>query len=522
MEMAPKPIPVGTRASVSDAKLAYFEGDFERCLEICADIRVGSVATTSEVALLSARAYLRTGRPREAQAAIVDTLETHATLDASLTAQMLVASARIRQDDPDTGIAILHEAASRCSGAHFAVSSEIAFATALGYWAKRDIDTAETYLAQVDPRADIIHARALELQAWCDTARANYRRSAEGFKRTLVRLDECTAHDRAIAATAICTLSIYSAELFDADLARFVDLKAEQLNWSSGLSAQHFLTLVYQALYREFAGDTLGAYQYAALARESAPTIAFEVLAWSMSAIVARNAGEPFTATLHAKRALDLLESIDGQELVGEERFALLAVAEACTHFDPQRSAQLCTRYFGLAPVDRLVSYSNDVRLTADEAFITGVVAEAAGDSKRARHCYREAFEMFAGIGYVRRAVGAGYALLQLERDEAVLHYVKTHLGATKNYISAALARDGEAQPDVLERHPIVASLPDGQREVVTLICQGKTNKEIAQLRNVGEQTIKNMLSKHIFRAFGVSNRAALVSTCLSDRASGF
>ena len=42
---------------------------------------------------------------------IVDSLDTHATLDASLTAQMLVAAARIRQDDPDTGIAMLAEAA---------------------------------------------------------------------------------------------------------------------------------------------------------------------------------------------------------------------------------------------------------------------------------------------------------------------------------------------------------------------------------------------------------------------------
>src|SRR5450755_4789985 len=156
MEMAPKPILAGKRASVSDAKLAYFEGDFERCLEICSGMRVGSVATASEVALLSARAYLRTGRPHEAQRAIVETLETHTTLDASLTAQMLVASARIRQGDADTGIAILIDAETRSDGAHFAVRSEIAFSTALGYWAKRDLDTAEAYLAKVDERSDII------------------------------------------------------------------------------------------------------------------------------------------------------------------------------------------------------------------------------------------------------------------------------------------------------------------------------------------------------------------------------
>jgi DNA-binding NarL/FixJ family response regulator len=60
-----------------------------------------------------------------------------------------------------------------------------------------------------------------------------------------------------------------------------------------------------------------------------------------------------------------------------------------------------------------------------------------------------------------------------------------------------------------------VAALPRAQREVVLLICAGKTNREIAAQRLVGEQTIKNMLTKHIFPVFGVSSRAALVSECL-------
>jgi DNA-binding NarL/FixJ family response regulator len=69
----------------------------------------------------------------------------------------------------------------------------------------------------------------------------------------------------------------------------------------------------------------------------------------------------------------------------------------------------------------------------------------------------------------------------------------------------------------MLDRHPLVATLPRTQREVVVLICMGKTNREIAQLRNVGEQTIKNMLTKNIFPAFGVSSRSALVGTCLRE-----
>jgi DNA-binding CsgD family transcriptional regulator len=518
MEMAPKPILAGRRASVSDAKAAYFEGDFERCLEICSDMRVRTVATASEVALLTARAYLRTGRPHEAQRAIVDSLETHTSVDASLTAQMLVASARIRQDDADTGIAILLDAASRADEAHFAVRSEIAFSTALGYWTKRDLDTAESYLAQVDPRSDIIHARALELQAWCHTARRNYRRSAEGFRATLLRLDDCQAHDRAITATAISTLSIYAAELFDPRMAAFVDARAGSIEWSSGLAAQRYLTLAHQSLFNEFAGNTLTAYQLAAQARDSVPTVAFEVYAWTLSSMLARNAGEPHAATMFAQRADQLLVTLDESTLNAEERYSLLAVAECCAYFNPDRAAELCARYFGLAPVERVAVSSGDVRLTADEAYISGVVAQARDQREQAGRCYRTSFELFRDIGYVRRAVVAGHALLRLADDADVRSYLSANVNGTSNFITASLMTAETDRVASLERHPIVASLPRAQREVVVLVCRGKTNREIAEVRNVGEQTIKNMLTKHVFRVFGVSSRAALISACLSNR----
>jgi DNA-binding NarL/FixJ family response regulator len=96
--------------------------------------------------------------------------------------------------------------------------------------------------------------------------------------------------------------------------------------------------------------------------------------------------------------------------------------------------------------------------------------------------------------------------------------YLDAHLSESTNFITRSLCEDDDRIRS-LERHPIVAALPQRQRDVVALVCLGKTNKEIAQLRNVGEQTIKNMLTKHIFRAFGVSSRSALVSSCLRGRA---
>jgi tetratricopeptide (TPR) repeat protein len=523
MELAHKLLLAG-HSSVSDAKQAYFAGDFERCLEICANVRVSTLTTASEVALLRGRAYLRTGRPHEAQAAITET--THATLDASLTAQMLLATARIRQNDADTGLAMLKEAASRAQRAHFAIRSEIAFSTALGYWAKRDVDSAEAYLALVDPRSDIIHARALELQAWCHTTRLDFRRSAEYFRLTLLRLDDCQASDQAITATAISSLSIFAAELFDRDIARFVEERVQSMqersnsiDWAPGLSAYRYVILEHQALFREFAGDTIKAYRLAMKACENASTVPDEVFASALRSGIARNAGEAYSAIVHAERARELLDALDPRNLNGEERFAMLSVAETCAHFDPDKAIELFAGYCELKPIDTMFASSGDPRTSAYETFVGGVIAQARGERDHARFYYRKAFDMFKDLGYVRRAVISANASLnlQLADDNDLRSYISAQLAGTYNYISKSLIRTDDRRAS-LERHPIVAKLPPAQREIVVLICAGKTNKEISVLRKVGEQTIKNALTKSVFPAFGVSSRAALVSTCLRER----
>jgi hypothetical protein len=515
MELAIQPFPARKRASISTAKIAYFAGDFERCLDICASLRLHNPTTASEVALLTARAYLRTGRPREAQKTIAETRATHVTLDAALTARMLEATALVRQGQPDTGIAMLEEAARDSNDAHFAIRSEIALCTALGYWAKREIDAAETYLIMVDPRSDIIHARALELQAWCHTVRHDYRQAAVFFQLTLLRLDDCEASDGAVTATAISTLAIYAAELFDPGISGFLERRAQRLDWSSGLLELQYVTLEHQALFEQFVGNTLRAYTFAAQAQETASTIPDQVCGWALRSDIASAAGEGYCATVFGQRAQDVLETLDTGALDGEQRFVLLRVAECCARLRPGEATQLFMRYNELGPIDIMSSASGDPRRAAYEAFVAGVVDQARGNRDQAQAFYRSAFDSFRVLGYVRRAIIAAHAFLKLAESEDLRSYIATQMGQTANYITRSLENPVAELIASLERHPVVASLPRTQRGIVVLVCLGKSNKEIAHLRSVGEQTIKNVLTKSIFPAFAVSSRAALLGLLL-------
>ncbi|MFZ6006777.1 MAG: LuxR C-terminal-related transcriptional regulator [Nitrospirota bacterium] len=54
-------------------------------------------------------------------------------------------------------------------------------------------------------------------------------------------------------------------------------------------------------------------------------------------------------------------------------------------------------------------------------------------------------------------------------------------------------------------------SVSDREKEIIDLVCQGCTNKEMASKLSLSEQTVKAHLSR-IFRKFNVSNRSQLVA----------
>jgi diguanylate cyclase (GGDEF)-like protein len=359
------------------------------------------------------------------------------------------------------------------------------------------------------------------LQERYQAMRLDLRRTAGYFRPTLLRLDDCHAVDGA----AISALAILAAELFDRDIARFIEERARSIkqrsndiDWSAGVGACRHVILTHQALFYEFSGDTIKAFQFAVRARESAVTVPDEVFGWALNSAIARNAGEANSAIVFADRARQALDALDPRKLSPQERLAMLSVAEACAPFDPAKAGELFAGYCELTPIDTILSSSVDPCTIAYETFVAGVIAEVRGERGQARFSYREAFSMFKDLGYVRRAVISASASLHLRvaDDEDLRSYISLRLAGTQNYVSKSFTRADDLIAS-LERHPIVAKLPRTQKELVVLLCTGKTNKEIAELREVRVQTIKNVLTKSVFPAFGVSSRAALVSVCLSE-----
>lgn len=112
-----------------------------------------------------------------------------------------------------------------------------------------------------------------------------------------------------------------------------------------------------------------------------------------------------------------------------------------------------------------------------------------------------------AGVhGYVHKGVGAPELARALDKIMEGEIYVPASLADLP-------ALTDEGPPVLMPMHGSressrAASLTPRQREVLQLLVQGKSNKEIARFLNLGEGTVKIHLAS-LFRNLGVNNRSA-------------
>jgi DNA-binding NarL/FixJ family response regulator len=105
--------------------------------------------------------------------------------------------------------------------------------------------------------------------------------------------------------------------------------------------------------------------------------------------------------------------------------------------------------------------------------------------------------------GYIPKNVSPSEltAVLKLVIDGAV--YVPPSVAST-----ASLALEGQVLMKKPSKSSPLDTLTPRQREVLELLLEGKSNKEIARTLNLGEGTVKIHMAA-LFRTFGVNTRAA-------------
>lgn len=248
------------------------------------------------------------------------------------------------------------------------------------------------------------------------------------------------------------------------------------------------------AIARALAGDYSVAFRHLKRAYESAISPVTAALALWNEAFLARCIGEVQWARVAIEEAERRVADIDWNTVSIDDRLLLLYFAEFFSVGNVGKASHYLTKYRELG---RAVS-TGDRRVKAIAAYSIGVTQLALDNRQAGLNELRQARRIFESYGYDFCAAEAGLAEYRVTRAPELLKQIQTLL---RNYPQSWAAK--EIASDL--------QLPQRQREVLALVCEGLSNGEISTRQGISEHTVRNQL-KTIFRAFGVRSRSALVA----------
>jgi DNA-binding CsgD family transcriptional regulator len=414
---------------------------------------------------------------------------------------MLMSAAYMSLGQDARGLEIALEAYGALGDAHPTVRAELLVTLAVGPYRKGEHVRAQRLLDTVPQDADIVYVRALEYSGWLAWARGDYNGSVDRFRDALCRIDACAHYDRFIEAKCVFGLAFLAAELPRLDLWSEVGQRVERFDWSvSGVATWRYWIAGLASLITELRGDLDGSTAWAATAEEIAPDRSARIGAWCRLAARFGRYGEPSAHAYFVSKARAAYEALPRDARHEEQRSLPLVIAEEIVNGESPDDAGALLTYFAEAIVPTMLERSEGRRAEAFYASILGQYEERRGNRARAREAYLRAFDAFRSVGFLRRAAIVAYRLSVLTGDGQYEAFVADALrdASPAYWVKARIAKGR-----------IEARLTTRQLEVLRLVAEGRSNKEIAAARGVAYHTARNTVSQ-ILNLLGVESRTEL------------
>jgi len=469
---------------------------------------------------------------RRDPALAIDLLSRHrahaGTPLARATAAMLEGAAFARLGDLASARARLAEAESAvprpASEANGALRCEIAHQRALASWIARDLAEARAAIPPIDdPRAS--ETLAIEIAVLHGAIAA----AAERFAEQGAILLDAAARLRALPqpsvlhrATVASQLSYLAREFPNGELGRVARAEFDAIVWPAGGDLDDIRYRMLRSIGWAYAigGDYFTAFRTLKAASLAATSDAWRTQASADRATLATALDEPRFAEQEFDDAREFAERTRWETLRGEERFALLGLAELAAQRDPSLALGYVARYRREgAPMDRTLASADDRRVEAMESYSLGIVRASLGERPEAVRLITRAWEIYHEIGYVFREGRAAVALAALTRDGIWQERAERALASLDRRwlttpIERAFAAGGEREPGGGARGGSVADgnpLTPAQEAVYRLLLDGFDAETISGRLGRSTNTVRNHI-KAIYRAYGVRSRGALLA----------
>jgi DNA-binding CsgD family transcriptional regulator len=512
------PDPVSTLATARDA---WFRGDFDTCLAILdAAPTIASDDERREAILLHARALLRLRRAGEALELVGPVLSIFRGVDEACTARMLHGEAVARAQDVDRGLKLLRDLynASDALSAHRAIRGEIAYKLAFVYWMKRQHrDTLQYALLAEAADADIISVRAAFLRGFVAAAQEQYPQALALFRSALDKYRACRERDQDLVELIVVQIAAFEVNLRSAtepgthtlpgDIGTRI-IAVEQ----PGVSRMQLASL--DSWLYAFDGDSSRAFELARLAHHLAPTPAWSVWALANRANIMAVFGRLDAAREFGADGSALAATVDWNAFSGEERTALLLLAQTLAVTDPQSAVKALATYDQLTTdLDRSMMLKDEVRLWILETHVRGLVHRIRGE-------YSEAFEAFDGVRAAAQRVGilwrAALALIELDATPVGGRgdfYLETAARMVHEHFPRSFLANRLGRWNAVYRDPIAAKLAPLERKVLRHVLEGKSQKDVATAIGLTPDTVSYYV-KALLRKFDVRSTLELAVKC--------
>lgn len=365
-------------------------------------------------------------------------------------------------------------------------------------------EAAEIQLKSIDPNN---RARARIVLSWVALRRGDVLRQVDELQKALDEIDTASQPDQYFRANALLTLALLCRELPLHDVADRVRGIFDALPWTNGLQREHFQVTRFLASVDELEGNELAAFAGFKKAMGLAPSEHWRVLSFLDRALLAKNTGELAFATEQLQEAHEISQRVSWNEVAGEERSALLVLAELFAYENAAIAEQYLARFRSLGSnVIPLLSYGTDPRVRGFEAYSQGVTWLRLGDAGEGKAALTEAWEIFEDFNYAWRAALCALELFGATRDRRWVHRAAGKIDPwPRSWIARRIADVANTAAVQLDQ------IPPAKREVLELVRAGRRNSEIAKVLGRSPHTVRNQLAQ-LFQTFNVKSRAELVA----------
>jgi DNA-binding CsgD family transcriptional regulator len=492
---------VSVRNWFAEMERAFERAHYRRASEIYDDAILSGDRPSNEAILLRGRLFLKIDSKR-----IVPFLLKHelkkATPAQAARRSMYLGTGYARMGE--LGEADRHFAEAKRTFRQGPALAELAIHITRRYADKQDFAAAETWRqkALLD-RSLRGRIRSEHLAAHIFARNQQYHEQAESVLRVLDLIGDKRDEFAEEWYIAVHTLAVLARELPIPHAAQRARAEVDQeVEWPLDFATNHFQALKGVAWCQALAGDELSCLRYLRLAQKLDIKPIWKVILYLDRSFFASVVGEHQWSLNEFSAAEDLAESISWDETAGEERVALLLLAEAASRHAPKRAPFYIARFNDLGKLrNQLQHFAFDDRLKAMAAYASGVVKLASNDAKEAEEQLRIAWGVFDRIGYDVRAGASALALYRATGKKRWSHLAEDKL---EPYPRSWLTKTAEAaaQPKV--------DLSKMQRVVTELTCEGLSTDEIAKRLDLSRNTILNHL-KVVYKKVGVNTRQGLV-----------